>query len=255
MRLANKTALVTGSSQGIGRAIAVRLAAEGADIVVTGPALDDQARQTAEQVRVLGRRVCLIAADLGRLDDCRRLVRESIEQMGHLDILVNNAGMEIRAPFLEVREEDYDRVMQVNLRGAFFVTQAFVRHLADGRRGGRIINTSSVHEELAFPNFTSYCMSKGGLRMMTRSLAVELAPLGITINNIAPGAIETPMNSALLHQPDKLAELLGKIPLGRLGQPQDIAGVAAFLASSDADYITGETLVVDGGLLRQYAEQ
>jgi len=255
MRLKHKIALVTGSSQGIGRAIAVRLAQEGADIVINALEEDEQARLTAEQIRVLGRRVCIVAADIAQVDNCRRLVRESVERMGRLDILVNNAGIEKRAAFLDVRKEDYDRVMQVNLRGAFFLAQAFVRHLVSSGRGGKIINTSSVHEELAFPHFTSYCASKGGLKMMMRSLAVELAPLGITINNIAPGAIETPINSALLRQPDQLAALLARIPLKRLGQPQDVAGAAAFLASADADYITGTTLFVDGGLLRDYHEQ
>jgi len=137
----------------------------------------------------------------------------------------------------------------------FFTTQAFVRHLLAAKRPGKIINTSSVHEELPFPHFTPYSMSKGGLKMMTRTLAIELAPFGITANSIAPGAIETPINRKLLSDPEKLRALLGNIPLGRLGAPGDIAGVAAFLASSDADYITGATIVADGGLLWNYEEQ
>jgi glucose 1-dehydrogenase len=137
----------------------------------------------------------------------------------------------------------------------FFTTQAFVQHLIETRRPGKIINMSSVHEELPFPHFAPYCLSKGGMKMMTRTLAIELAPFGITINSIAPGAIETPINSKLLNDPAKLSVLLGNIPLKHLGKPGDVAGVAAFLASSDADYITGTTVFVDGGLLWNYEEQ
>jgi glucose 1-dehydrogenase len=170
-------------------------------------------------------------------------------------VLVNNAGVEKRADFWDVTEADYDLVLNVNLKGVFFVTQAFVRHLMQTKRGGKVINISSVHEELPFPHFAPYCMSKGGMRMMTRDLAIELAPFGITINSIAPGAIETPINTKLLQDPAKLKALLGNIPLNRLGKPQDVAGVAAFLASSDADYMTGTTVFADGGLLWNYSEQ
>lgn len=255
MGLQNKVALVTGSTQGIGRGIAVRLAREGADVIINGREEDEQARQSAELVRAEGRRACIVALDIGQVDNCQRLVTEGLRQMGRLDILVNNAGIESHAGFLQTSEADYDRVLNVNLKGAFFIAQAFARHLRDSGQGGRIINTSSVHEELPFPHFTSYCVSKGGLKMMMRNLAIELAPLGITVNNVAPGAIETPINRALLQQPEQLARLLGNIPLKRLGQPRDVAGAVAFLASEDADYITGATLVVDGGLLWNYSEQ
>jgi glucose 1-dehydrogenase len=175
--------------------------------------------------------------------------------LGKLDILVNNAGLERRADFWDVTEKDFDLVMNVNLKGVFFTTQAFVKHLKETNRGGKVINISSVHEELPFPHFSSYCASKGALKMLARNLSIELAPLGITINNIAPGAIETPINTALLNDPKKLNELLDKIPLRRLGKPEDVAGLAAFLASKDADYITGTTFFVDGGLLWNYQEQ
>ncbi|WP_312596879.1 SDR family NAD(P)-dependent oxidoreductase [Stutzerimonas nitrititolerans] len=255
MKLRNKVALVTGSSHGIGLGIARRLAEEGAAVVLNGRKEGEPAREALAQVRALGGRACFIAADVGSVADCRRLVAQAVEQMGGLDILVNNAGIQKHAAFLDAREEDFDDVLGVNLRGPFFLSQAFARHRRDSGRGGRIINNSSVHEELPFPNFSDYCASKGGLKMLMRNLAIELAPLGITVNNVAPGAIETPINRSLMNQPDKLANLLGNIPAGRLGQPRDVAGAVAFLASDDAGYVTGTTLVVDGGLLWNYSEQ
>jgi glucose 1-dehydrogenase len=154
-----------------------------------------------------------------------------------------------------VTEAEYDFVMQINLRGTFFITQDFVNHLRQTNRPGRIINMSSVHEEMAFPHFSTYCASKGGLKMLCRDLAVELGPLGITVNNIAPGAIATPINKALLNNPQLMKLLESKIPLGRLGTPDDVAGLAAFLSSDDAAYMTGSTFFVDGGLIRDYHEQ
>jgi glucose 1-dehydrogenase len=196
-----------------------------------------------------------IQADTGAIADVRRMVADSVAHFGTLDILVNNAGIEKNADFWDVTEADYDAVLNINLKGVFFATQAFVQHLRETHRSGKVINISSVHEELPFPHFASYCASKGGLKMLTRNLAVELAPLNITINNVAPGAIETPINTKLLNDPQKLNSLLQNIPLGRLGQPQDVAAMVAFLASSDADYITGSTFFVDGGLLWNYQEQ
>ncbi|MDB6064128.1 MAG: gdh [Pedosphaera sp.] len=255
MKLAGKTVLVTGSSQGIGAAVAVRLAEEGADVVVNYHSHPEGANTVVDQIKKLGRRSVAIQADLGQVEQIKTLIQQGIQQLGKLDILVNNAGVEKSASFWEVTEADYDFVVDVNLKGVFFATQAFVQHLMQSKRPGKIINMSSVHEELPFPHFTSYCASKGGLKMMTRNLAIELAPFGITINSIAPGAIETPINSKLLNDPAKLHALLENIPLKRLGKPGDVAGVAAFLASSDADYITGTTIFADGGLLWNYQEQ
>ena len=251
MKLLGKKALVTGSNQGIGQAIAIRLAVEGADIVVdyvTHP-------ETAHSVLKLGRKAVAIRGDLSNVADTQQMVHESVEALGGLDILVNNAGVETRAPFWEVTEANYDFVLNINLKGAFFATQAFARHRMEAKQPGKVINISSVHEDLPFPHFTSYCASKGGEKMMMRNLAIELAPFGITVNNIAPGAIETPINTKLLNDPEKLKALLENIPLARLGTTGDVAGVAAFLASADADYITGATIVVDGGLTWNYSEQ
>jgi glucose 1-dehydrogenase len=255
MKLTGKRALVTGSNQGIGQAIALRLAEEGADIVVDYVTHPETAEETVESIRKLGRRSVAIQGDLGKVADVQQLIRKSVEAFGGLDILVNNAGVEKNAPFWEVTEADYDFVLGINLKGAFFATQAFVQHRIAVKGPGKVINISSVHEDLPFPHFTSYCASKGGMKMMMRNLSIELAPLGITINNIAPGAIETPINTKLLNDPEKLGALLANIPLARLGKTGDVAGVAAFLASDDANYITGTTIVVDGGLTWNYSEQ
>jgi glucose 1-dehydrogenase len=255
VRLQGKVALVTGSAQGIGRAIVERFAREGADVVVnyrSGPAM---ASEVVQMARAAGVRATAIQADVAQVAEVRRLIEAAVAEMGRLDILVNNAGVETHAPFWDVAEPEYDQVLGVNLKGPFFATQAMVRHLRASGRPGRIVNISSVHEELPFPNFAAYCASKGGLKMLTRNLAVELGPLGITINSVAPGAIATPINTALLNDPVKLKTLTEQIPLARLGTTDDVTGVAVFLASDEAGYVTGSTYVVDGGLTWFYQEQ
>jgi glucose 1-dehydrogenase len=254
-RLLGRKVLVTGSSKGIGRGIAIRLAQEGADIVINFNSDPRGAEEALADVQALGRRGAIIRANLGTVSEVRDLVAQSVDALGGLDVLVNNAGIEKHAAFWDVTENDFDAVLNVNLKGVFFATQAFVQQCRAAGRPGKIINISSVHEELAFPNFAAYCASKGGVRMLTRTLAVELGPLGITINSIAPGAIETPINTKLLNDPVKLKSLVGQIPLGRLGKPNDVAGLAAFLASSDSDYVTGTTYLIDGGLTVFYQEQ
>jgi len=254
-RLDGKVAAVTGGDQGIGRAIVERLAQEGADIALCYRSNKAGADEVVSVVQKMGRKAAAIQCDVGTVAEGQKFIANSVAAMGRVDILVNNAGLERRADFWDVTEQDYDTVLNVNLKGPFFVTQAFVKHRMQAKAGGKVINISSVHEELPFPHFTSYCASKGGVKMMTRNLSIELAPLGITINSIAPGAIETPINKNLLNDPVKLKSLLDNIPLKRLGKPEDVASVATFLASPDSDYVTGTTYFVDGGLTWNYQEQ
>ena len=178
-------------------------------------------------------------------------MQQAVEQLGKLDVLVNNAGIEKQTPFLEVTEQDWDTIIAVNLKGPFLCTQAAAREMAKRKEHGTIINISSVHEDLPFPGYASYCASKGGLRMLCRDLALELAPYNINIVNVAPGAIATPINKGTLDDPEKLTALKREIPLGRVGTPEEVACLVAYLASDEAAYITGTTIVIDGGLMHQ----
>jgi len=253
--LVGRTAIVTGASSGIGQGIAERLAREGANVVIDYVGRSDEANETLKIVQAAGAKGIVVAADVSQVSAVRNLVSEAWKAFGAADILVNNAGMEKRTKFWDTAEEDYDHVLGVNLKGPFFLTQAFVQRLVDAKKPGRVINISSVHENMAFPGFATYCASKGGLRMLMRDLAVELGPLGITVNNVAPGAISTPINTALLENRPELDALLKKIPLGRLGTVDDVAGLVAFLATDQAAYVNGATFVIDGGLMVNYHEQ
>jgi glucose 1-dehydrogenase len=255
-RLEGKVAIVTGSGSGIGQAIAIRLASEGARVVIDYVGGDQGAQETHRAIAESGGEAEMVQADITLRADIDKLIDTAWSRFGSANILVNNAGMEHKSNFWETAEDEYDKVVGVNLRGPFFLTQKLVQRLIAAQyRGGRIINISSVHEDMAFPGFSTYCCSKGGLRMLMRNLAVELGPLGFTINNIAPGAIVTPINKALLEDKPKLEALIKNIPLGRLGKPEDVAAVVAFLASDEAGYVNGATYTVDGGLMRSYHEQ
>lgn len=254
-RLEGRAAVVSGSSSGIGQAIAIKLAEEGARVVIDYVGHPEGAEETLRRVEAAGSEGIVVQADVSKLDAARGLVDEGWSKFGPVDILVNNAGLEKKADFADVTEADYDLVLGVNLKGPFFLTQEFVRRLRARKKSGKIINISSVHEDMAFPGFSTYCVSKGGLRMLMRDLAVELGPEGFTINNIAPGAIVTPINKSLLDDKPKLNALLANIPLGRLGSSDDVANLVAFLASDEAAYVNGATFTVDGGLSRNYHEQ
>jgi len=254
-RFENKIALITGSSQGIGAACALRLAREGADIILNGRKFDERGEELIKQINAMGRRATFIAADVSTSVNVIKLVNDAVQAFGTLDILVNNAGVEKNNSFWNVTEEEYDFVMDTNLKGVFFGIQTFVKYCMAQKRAGVVVNMSSVHEEIIFPNFAAYCVSKGGLRMLTRNLATELAPLCIRINNVAPGAISTPINKKLLENQEQLNNLLDNIPLKKLGTPEDVAAVVSFLASDDAAYVTGSTYFVDGGLTYHYEEQ
>ncbi len=253
-RLQGRVAIVTGSSSGIGQGIARRLAADGANIVINYVGHADGAQETLKMVESAGAQGVIVKADVSKVSEAQSLVEEAWNKFGPADILVNNAGVETKTSFLETKEDDFDHIIGVNLKAPFFVTQAFARKLAAERKPGRIINISSVHEDMAFPGYATYCVSKGGLRMLMRDLSVELGPLGITINNIAPGAIATPLNKSLLEDEPKLNALLAHIPLNRLGTSEEVAALTSFLASEEASYVTGATYYMDGGLSRYYNE-
>jgi glucose 1-dehydrogenase len=256
-RFDGKVAVVTGSSSGIGQAIAVRLASEGAAVVIDYRGHEEGAKETQSQIQAANAQAksIIVQADVTKVADTANLMEQAWSQLGGCDILVNNAGIEKGAEFWDVTEADYDAVLDTNLKGTFFLTQAFVRKLRDAKKPGRVINISSVHEDMVFPHFPSYCAAKGGMRMLMRDLAVELGPLGITVNNVAPGAIITPINKSLLEDKSKLDPLLKNIPLGRLGTSEEVAGLVAWLASDEAAYVTGSTYFIDGGLMRNYHEQ
>jgi len=254
-RFTGKVALVTGASSGIGESIAIRLASEGASVVIDFLNRPEVADQVKSKIEAAGGKAICVQADITQTADLQNLMEQTHAQLGGCDILVNNAGVEKHAPFWEATEADYDLVLGTNLKAAFFLSQRFVQKLMEAKKPGRIVNISSVHEDMVFPNFASYCAAKGGIRMLMRDLAMELGPYGITVNNVAPGAIDTPINASLLADKPKLDALLRNIPLGRLGQPEDVASLVAFLASDEAAYITGSTYFVDGGLIRNYKEQ
>ena len=251
MRLQDKVAFITGANSGIGKAIAERFAAEGAHVAVNYLPGGTREADAATEVATFGTTGIAVAGDVSKREDVERMMAEVVAKFGRIDIAVNNAGIEIKKPFLDVTDDEWNRVIGVNLFGAFLVHQTAARQLVKQGQGGKLINISSVHEDIPFPEYTAYCASKGGIRMMMRNLAMELAPYKINVNNIAPGAIATPINQTVLDDPIASKNAISEIPWGRFGRPEEVASVAVFLAGSESDYVTGSTYYVDGGLTQQ----
>jgi glucose 1-dehydrogenase len=249
--LRGKTALITGSATGIGKAIAVELSAQGANVVINYIGSSDAALHLADELGRGSSHAIAVEGDVSKAEDVRRLIRETVNTFGTIDLLVNNAGIEKRTPFLDIPLEDWNRIIEVDLTGPFLCAQAAAREMVKKGTRGVIINISSVHEEIPFPGNTAYCAAKGGLRMLCRNLALELAPHGIRIVNVGPGAIDTPINEKTLQDPEKKQKLKQQIPLNRIGTPEEVARVVAYLASDHASYVTGTTVFIDGGLMHQ----
>lgn len=212
---------------------------------------EENARIAAEQVSGYTVRGIAVPADVSQRAQLEQAVRETVAAFGRLDIVVSNAAIMVEAPFLQIKDEDWERVLAVNLNGPFYLAQIAARQMVAQGGGGKILNISSVHEDIPFVGHTPYCAAKGALRMMMRNLALELAAHRINVNNIAPGAIATPMNQAVLEDPTAKKNALSEIPWGRFGKPEEIASLAVFLASDESDYITGSTYLIDGGLEQQ----
>ena len=250
MQLENKVAVITGSSLGIGSAIAFAFAKEGAAVTVDYRSRPDEAKEIVEQIESFGGRAISVHADVSNPEDVRNLIQKAVEAFGRLDVMINNAGMEEKMPFLETPLDVWNKTIAVNLTGAWLGCQEAAKQMVSQGGSGRILNISSVHEDLPMPTNSPYCATKGGLRMLMRTIAVELAPHNITVNNIAPGAVATPMDAPLEEDANKMQQLLSEIPLRRMGKPEEVAALAVYLASDAAAYVTGSTFVIDGGMMR-----
>lgn len=250
MLLHEKTMIVTGANSGIGRAIAVAAAAEGARVVVDYVAHPDQAQEVVQQIHAAGGEATAVHADVSKVADLEAMIAAALHEYGRLDVLVNNAGVETRTSVLETTEDQYDTVMAVNLKSAFFGTQLAARQFIAQGGGGTVINISSVHEDWPMPGNTPYCVSKGGMRMLAWTAGVELGRHGIRVVNVGPGAVNTPINAATASDPDALGALQAAIPLGRIADPDEIAQAVVFLASQKAGYLTATSVFVDGGIMQ-----
>jgi glucose 1-dehydrogenase len=250
MSLTGKVAIVTGGNSGIGKAIALALAAQNAEIVIDFIADPDATEALEAQIVALGTKAIGVEADVSKVADLQRLVDATVKAFGRLDIMVNNAGVETRTSVLDTTEDQYEKVLEINLKSAFFGTQIAAKQMIAQGGGGRIINITSVHEDWPMPGNTAYCLSKGGMRMLTRTAGVELGPHGISVVGVGPGAVETPINTATMADPTLMKVLDAAIPLGRMAKPEEIAGVVAFLAGDAAGYLTATTVFADGGLMQ-----
>jgi glucose 1-dehydrogenase len=250
MNLKDKVAVVTGGNSGIGKAIVLEVARQGANIVVDYISHPEATDALEKQVAALGDRAIGVKADISRLTDLQMLLATAVKTFGRVDIMVNNAGIETRTSVLDTTEEQFDKVLAVNLKSAFFGTQLAAQQMIKQGGGGRIINITSVHEDWPMPGNTPYCLSKGGMRMLTRTAGVELAPHNILVVGVGPGAVATPINVSTLRNPELLQKLDAAIPLRRVAKPEEIATVVAFLASDGASYVTATTVFADGGIMQ-----
>ena len=248
--LQGKVAIVTGGNSGIGKAIVEYLAELGAQVVIDYRSHPEATEELEREIGSYGGCSFGVQADVSKLDDIQRLIDAAVAQYGRVDVMVNNAGVETRTSVLDTTPEQYDKVLDVNLRGVFFATQYAAKQMIAQGGGGRIINISSVHEDWPMPGNTAYCLAKGGVRMLTRTAALELAPHGINIVNVGPGAVATPINDSTMNNPELMAKLNAAIPLGRMARPEEIAKVVGFLASDGASYITATTIFADGGIMQ-----
>lgn len=250
MLLSGKTMVVTGGNSGIGEAIVVAAAAEGANVVIDYVSHPEETTAVIGRIEAAGGKAVGVQADVTVAADLHKMVKTAVDTFGRLDVLVNNAGMETRTSILDTTEDQYERVMDVNLKSAFFGTQFAAQQFITQGDGGIVINISSVHEDWPMPGNTAYCVSKGGMRMLTRTAGVELGAHGIRVVNVGPGAVATPINASTMSDPTKLAALDAAIPLGRLAQPDEIAHMVVFLASGSATYLTATTVFIDGGIMQ-----
>jgi glucose 1-dehydrogenase len=251
MTLQGKVAIVTGGNSGIGRAVALELARQGASIVIDYVVHPEATEEVEQQIAALGDRSIGVDADVSWVTDLEKLVGAAVKAFGRLDIMVNNAGVETRTSVLDTTEAQYDRVLQINLKSAFFGTQIAARQMIKQGAGGGIINITSVHEDWPMPGNTPYCLSKGGMRMLTRTAGVELAPHGIRVVGVGPGAVATPINLVTMKDAALMQKLNAAIPMGRLATPEEIGRVVAFLASDGGSYVTATTVFADGGMMQQ----
>jgi len=250
MRLQEKVAVVTGAGTGIGQAIAIAFAQSGAAVVVDYVGNASVSEDTINKITALGGKALGVDADISLPDDVEALVEKTVAAYGKLDIFVNNAGIEKKIAFVDYPLEEWQKIMAVNLTGPFLCSQAAARQMILQGAGGRIISISTIHEDLPMVQNVAYSTSKGGLRMLMRTIAVELAPHQITVNNIGPGAIYTPIDKDVETDAKLNDQILAEIPLGRWGKPEEVAQLAVYLASDDAAYVTGSTHFIDGGMLR-----